>query len=119
MINIFASIVVGLFFVNYGFATTPASFSDVINNPAEYNGKTVSIRGLAHVLPDRFYLYQSVVAASNVDTRKAVYVADTARSHVRFNNRWVRITGTVDAHQHGPFGFGFPCEIRLHDIEPL
>ena len=39
-------------------------------------------------------------------------------SYDRFRNRWVRLTGTVDAVHHGPLG-GFPCEISLTNVELL
>jgi hypothetical protein len=95
-------------------------FSEVVARPELFNHKVVSIVGLALLNGDAFYLFEDVSAASTPDMSRAVYIQHTIhRSFLeQYNDRWVRVTGTVKATIHGPYN-AFPCEIRLQKVKIL
>lgn len=105
-------------------------FKEVVARPRAFHDKVISLTGLAHVNGDRFYLYESVSAASKTDHFRAIYVRqrDKVATLNRFDNRWVRLTGKIDAEHHGPLVLlsstgketgGLPCEMSLQKAELL
>jgi hypothetical protein len=111
---------VALLAVVLGTTSYATEFHDVIRHPRAFHNRVISVIGLAMVEVDRFYLFENVSAASKVDLSRAIYVRQGANvsSYDRFNNRWVELTGIVDADEHGPLG-GLPCEISLKRVQLL
>src|SRR2546428_10018460 len=114
------NIKIALFALALGTTSYATEFNEVVTHPRTFHNKIVSVVGLAMVEADRFYLFENISAVSKVGLSSVIYVRQGANvaSYDRFRNRWVRLTGTVDADHHGPLG-GFPCEISLRKVELL
>lgn len=99
----------------------PTDFGQVINDPREVDGKRVSLVGIAQIEGNRFALYQDAQAASKGQLSRAVFVRQRIDGprYDQFNNHWLKVTGIVDAEQHGPLGGSYACEIFLERIQPL
>jgi hypothetical protein len=111
---------IGLLAVALGTTSYAAEFAEVVTHPRAFHNQVVSIVGLAMVEADRFYLFENVAAVSKQDFSRAIYVDQGASvgSYDRFRNRWVRLTGLVDADHHGPLR-NFPFELVLKSVELL
>jgi hypothetical protein len=109
---------VALGLLTHSASAASSDFERLLKNPAEFDDRRVTLIGVAEIGGDEFFLYP------NGDARRlgdpAVFVARDPKGPMygRFNNHWVRVTGIVNAHAHGPLG-SEPCEIRLLRIEPL
>ena len=92
-------------------------FSNLITSPHRYNCQRISLVGFAHVSGESFVLYQNDKEAAKLSTSRAVSIAQKRRgpNHNRVNDRWVTVTGIVDANSHGLWNF--PCEILLENVE--
>lgn len=121
---------IALFALAFGTTSYATEFSEVVAHPRAFHGKVTSVVGLAMVEADTFDLFENVSAVSKVDLSRAIYVRQgpNVASYDRFNNRWVRLTGIVDADHHGPLRLvsateaeigGRPCEISLKKVELL
>lgn len=124
------NIKIAVFALALGTTSYATEFNEVVTHPRAFHNKVVSVVGLAMVEADRFDLFENVSAVANVDLSRAIYVRQGANvaSYDRFNNRWVRLTGIVDADHHGPLRLvsatgkelgGRPCEISLEKVELL
>jgi hypothetical protein len=124
------NIKIALFAVALGTTSYATEFNEVVAHPQAFHNKVVSVIGLAMVEADSFDLFENVSAVSQVDLSRAIYVRQGSNvgSYDRFNNRWVRLTGIVDADHHGPLRLvsatgaeigGRPCEISLEKVELL
>jgi hypothetical protein len=103
-----------------GFAEQTVPFGDILKNPARLDGQSVSVVGLAHVTSNRFYLVQDVKAAARSDPAQAIFISVVGKeaNDTKYDNRWVKIYGIVNARFHGDLE-NFPCGIVLKKIEVL
>jgi hypothetical protein len=112
-----------LFLVATAFASNAdqSYFEEVVSHPRAFHDKSISLVGLALIDGDRFYLFESATAAARVDLSRAVFVRQKEHgpSYDQYNNRWLKVTGILDADLHGPLGLGFPCEILLKNVAVL
>lgn len=100
-------------------STTPVGFDALLANPRAYHQKQVCLVGFARVDGESFVLFENKFAATKLNDSRAVSVAQRIgqSTHDRFNNHWVKITGTVEANAHGLWNF--PCEILLEKVEAV
>jgi len=95
-------------------------FNQVLRNPRAYHHQRVTITGVARVQGLSFDLYGNSGDANNVraiDRALSISPQIKGPKYDRYDNRWVKIVGVVDADRHGRIGY--PCVIFLEDIQPL
>lgn len=92
-----------------------------IKESRKYDGKAISVSGVAFVDKDYFVLYANISAARKTNLKQAIFVRQHRNrpSFDQYHRHWVQITGTMNADLHGPLGFGFPCEVLLEGIRSL
>lgn len=97
-----------------------ADFKQVFRNPRAYHDQVVTLTGVARIQGLSFDLYENAADANNfsaVDRALSVSPRVNAPRYDAFDNRWVTITGIVDANRHGRIGS--PCVILLESLKPL
>jgi hypothetical protein len=95
-------------------------FNQVLRNPRAYHHQRVTLTGVARVQGLSFDLYGNSADANDFRaTEKALSISlpVTERNYDRYDNRWVRIVGVVDANRHGRIGY--PCVILLENLQPI
>ena len=102
------------------FAVTSPDFQRVLANPAAFNGKRVTLVGVAEVTNNEFWIYPDARSAKKGDFTKAVFVKRGPKGplYKELNKHWLKISGTVDVKTRLPLGYG-PCAISLDRIELL
>ncbi|MGI8819671.1 MAG: hypothetical protein ACR2ID_02185 [Chthoniobacterales bacterium] len=107
--------------VSNGYAATTDSVSvkAVVATPALYNGRRVSVIGVATGDGPEIEVSDSVADAKRLDSKKALFVRGNARknAHTRYDMRKVRVTGQVNTADHGVWGN--PCALESATIEVL
>src|SRR5437867_151596 len=104
-----------------GGVSRPADFRDVAKNPRTYHKQQVSVLGVALVQgSSSFVLYEDAQAAREyAGSPKSLAIATridaSPDENQKYDGRWVRVTGIVDANRHGRWNF--PCEILLQRVE--
>jgi hypothetical protein len=103
-------------------------FDDLVRNPAKYEGRSVSVKGVAEDGGDRIGIYRDVAARRRIDLRKffLAYVPSDASNYpgtnmghyVYANAHWVRVTGVVDRTLRGRWG-DQPVGLRLEKLAVL
>jgi hypothetical protein len=96
-------------------------FEDVIKNPAEFHNKRVTLVAMADVGGDRFYLYRPPKPEWSIAGRgREIYVLLPVEGPVydRFDNKWVKITGIIDANYRG-LGSDNACGLRVERVRPV
>ena len=90
-----------------------------MKNPKMFNGKRVTLVGLADIGGSEFFLYPDVQSAKHGEN--AIFVD----AHIfndnpceKFNNHWLKITGVVDTGIRPPLGVG-ECSIVLEQLKVL
>jgi hypothetical protein len=97
-----------------GFASE-VEFDELAKNPAGYNGKEVTIKGLLQVAGDDNFLWRDVRARAREDYNRDVirlvpdlslppYPGANLSPDSPANYKWVRVTGIVNTSFHGRFG---------------
>ena len=115
---VFALIAFGLL------ATTPAGirasqFERLLKNPKMFQGKRVTLVGLAEIGGSEFFLYPDVRSAKRGENAIFVYAHILNENpYEKFNNHWLNITGTVDTGIRPPLGVG-ECSIVLEELKVL
>ncbi len=115
---LFALIALGLLATN---ATGAASsdFERLLRNPKIFNGKRVTLVGLAEIGGSEFFLYPDVRSAKRGEN--AIFVDAhilNENPYEKLNRHWLKITGTVDMGIRPPLGVG-ECSIVLEQIKLL
>jgi hypothetical protein len=97
------------------------TFDEAVAKSHFYDGRAVSITGVAQIDENRFVVFRDEETAQKEDLTHSIFVSQhrESRNYVRFNRTWVEILGTMNADLHGPFGSGYPCEILLERITPI
>ena len=103
-------------------------FDDLVRNPADFEGRTVSVKGVAEDGGDRIGIYRDVEARRRVDLRKFFlaylrrdapnYPGTNMGHYVYANAHWVKVTGVVDRRLRGRFG-DEPFGLRLKKLAVL
>jgi hypothetical protein len=137
----FAARIIGLIAfaicVHNGSAANPpeVAFQELFKNPAKYDRKRVTIRGIADADGGLLWIYRDVKAWRDLeqclesrkrdcdDTGTIFVPYDTPPRAERglydhVNARWVRVTGILDTRLHGHLG-GDPFSIVLDKLEVL
>jgi hypothetical protein len=95
-------------------------FNQVLRNPRAYHHQHVTLTGVARVQGLSFDLYGNSADANDfraIDKALSISPPITGPKYDRYDNRWVRIVGVVDANRHGRIGY--PCVILLETLQPL
>ena len=104
------------------YAATPASFASelqkILANPQTYDGKRVTVTGVAEIGGAEFSLYPDQRSQRNAGKAAFIWLDSNGPRYDRFNGHWVRVTGIVEPRRHGPFNTD-PCEIKLERLELL
>lgn len=98
------------------------TFKQLANDARAYHKQHVSLTGVAFVQGKSFILFQDREAAKNYSgPPKSLLVLPREDAPTygndQYNDRWVQITGVVDADEHGRWNF--PCAILLEGIHGL
>ena len=98
----------------------PASdFEQIVKNAKKFNGKRVTLVGLAEIGGSEFFLYPDVQSAKRGENAIFVYANILNENpYEKFNNHWLRITGIVDTGIRPPLGVG-ECSIVLEQLKLL
>jgi hypothetical protein len=108
-----------------GVLATPATgipsseFQRLLKNPKMFNGKRVTLVGLADIGGSEFFLYPDVQSAKHGEN--AIFVDAhifNDNPYEKFNNHWLKITGVVDTGIRPPLGVG-ECSIVLEQLKLL
>jgi hypothetical protein len=102
-----------------GSAAPASDFDDLLKNPKVFNGRRVTLVGLAEIGGSEFFLYPDVQSAKRGEN--AIFVDAhilNENPYEKLNNHWLRITGIVDTGTRPPLGFG-TCSVSLERVEPL
>jgi len=100
------------------------NFDDLVNNPARFDRRTVTISGLADVEGDGFWVWRDAQALKSVDLKGGIFIAHEIPRGAEFspyahaNLHFVRVTGMVDTRIHGHLGMD-PFSIVLKKVEVL
>jgi len=98
----------------------PASdFEQIVKNAKKFNGKRVTLVGLAEIGGSEFFLYPDVQSAKRGEN--AIFVDAhilNENPYEKFNNHWLKITGIIDTGIRPPLGVG-ECSIVLERLELL
>jgi hypothetical protein len=99
-------------------AASSSDFERLLANPQAFDGKRVTLTGVASIGGAEFYLYPNEDEARKAGT--AVFVNRNLEGprYDKFSDHWLKITGIVNAERHGPFN-NDPCEIWLEHFEVL
>ena len=84
-----------------------------------FNGKRVTLVGLAEIGGSEFFLYPDVQSAKRGEN--AIFVDAhilNENPYLKFNNHWLKITGVVDTGIRPPLGVG-ECSIVLEQLKLL
>lgn len=97
------------------------TFDEALSNSRFYDGRALSVTGVAQIDENRFVIFRDEETARKGDLTHSIFVSQRNRAHnyARFNRNWVEILGTMNADLHGPFGSGYPCEILLERLTPI
>lgn len=97
-----------------------SDFQLLLADPSAFEGKRVTLTGVASVDGAEFFLYPNTQAAKEGNLSRSVFVARDLKGppYDRFNNHWLSVTGIVTAKGHGPVGFQGPL-IWLERVESL
>lgn len=102
-----------------GSAVRASDFEELLKNPKTFNGRRVTLVGLAEIGGSEFFLYPDVQSAKRGEN--AIFVDAhilNENPYEKLNNHWLRITGIVDTGIRPPLGVG-ACSISLERVEPL
>jgi hypothetical protein len=93
-------------------------FEKLLADPQLFDGKRVILVGIASVGGSGIYLYRNEHEAQNVGVTVLIAWNRNSTDYSKLNNRWVKVTGIVDAKRHGAFN-SYPCEISPERLELL
>jgi len=96
-----------------------SEFDELLKHPKTFNGRRVTLVGLAEIGGSEFFLYPDVQSAKRGEN--AIFVDAhilNENPYEKLNNHWLRITGVVDTGIRPPLGFE-ACSISLERVEPL
>lgn len=100
--------------------SSAADFKELARNPAAYHHHRVTVTGVARVEGLTFELYANPAdAGSYAHADKAISISQNVEGprYDKYDNRWVKVVGVVDAKRHGMWGY--PCIIFLESVQPL
>jgi hypothetical protein len=100
--------------------SSAADFDKLIRNPLAYHHSRVTVKGVARVEGLTFELYANPSdAGSYAAANRALSISQAVKAprYEQYDNRWVEVTGIVDAKQHGRWGYA--CVIFLESVAPL
>jgi hypothetical protein len=102
-----------------GGACLETQFPQLLKHPRTFEHGCVCVTGFAHVLGDAFVIYESEKAAAKRDIPKGIFVKQKSNepNYNRYNNRWIKITGTVEMNERG--WANYPCGIIVERVEPV
>jgi len=95
-------------------------FEEVIKNPSKFHNKRVSLVAMADVGGDRFYLYRPPKPESPGDDGRVIYGILSREGPVydRFDNKWVEVTGIIDANYRGLVSEN-SCGLIIERVRPV
>lgn len=99
--------------------TQPSDFQGLLKNPKMFNGKRITLVGLAEIGGSEFFLYPDVQSAKRGENAIFVYAhVLNENPYEKFSNHWLKITGIVDTGIRAPLDFG-ECSILLEQLKLL
>ena len=101
-------------------AASAVEFKTLTRNAIAYHGQKVTVKGVARVQGLSFHLYGNASDARRFASgERAIVVSQNSEGprYDRYDNRWIEISGTVDAHQRS--AWGYPCVVFLDAIKAL
>lgn len=93
----------------------PSTFNDIVQSPSSYEGKEVTITGVAHVDGVSFTLFQP--PDREISRSIAVVQKIGPPLYNALNNHWVEVRGILDASRRGSWDFA--CRIYLEAVRPV
>jgi len=93
-----------------------SDFEQLVKNAKKFNGKRVTVVGLAEIGGSEFFLYPDVQSAKRGEN--AIFVDAhilNENSYQKFNDHSLKITGIVDTGIRPPLGVG-ECSIVLERL---
>ena len=96
-----------------------SDFEQLVKIAKKFNGKRVTVVGLAEIGGSEFFLYPDVQSAKRGEN--AIFVDAhilNENSYQKFNNHWLKITGIVDTGIRPPLRVG-ECSIVLERLKLL
>jgi hypothetical protein len=81
-------------------------FEQMIKKPSKFHNKRVTLVAMVEGgAVERFYLYQPPEPKSPKDDAREIYGIISTQSplYERYNKKWVRVTGVIDAEYRGLF----------------
>ena len=100
--------------------SSAAEFKQLLDDPVAYHHRRVTINGVARVEGLTFELYARPSDANlYAPADRALSISQNVNGprHDKFDNRWVKVTGIVDAKRHGMWGYR--CVIFLENVQLL
>jgi hypothetical protein len=100
--------------------SSATELKELVRNPAAYHHRRVTVIGVARVEGLTFELYANPADASSyARADRALSISQNAEGprYDKYDNRWVKLVGVVDANRHGMWGY--PCIIFLESVQPL
>lgn len=94
-------------------------FKSLLSSPRSFHHRNISLVGFAHAFGDAFAVYETEDAAAKRDVSRGVFVRQPADGpdYDRFDNQWIRISGVIDANEHG--NGWFPCGITVERVQQV
>ena len=95
-------------------------FEDVIKNPSKFHDKRVTLRAMAEVGGDRFYLFRPLKPRSLGEDGRVIYgvLRTEAPVYDRFTSKWVEVTGIIDANYRGLVSEN-ACSLIIERVRPI
>jgi len=94
-------------------------FEELVRNPDKFHNQRVTFVAMANVGGDRFYLYRPPEPSSMPEYGREIYGVLHVEGPIydRFNNKWVQVTGIVDANYRGLFSEN-ACSLKIERVRP-
>lgn len=94
---------------------SPVSANVVISEPKRFDGKSITVIGLAEIAGSEFWLYPDAAQARKGG--KAIFVERDLNKplHQEMDGHWVRVSGILKAAGRGPLGVVVP-KINLRTV---
>jgi hypothetical protein len=104
----------------FGLSSTSRAvdFEQLVKNPSKFDGKRITLVAIAEVGGDRFYFYRPPKPDwSKAGAAREIYgvLRTEAPVYDQFNDKWVKVTGTVDAKYRG-LGGDNACSLNIERV---
>jgi hypothetical protein len=119
IMNRFVLLGLAILFWQLGAYGAEPTFSEILRYPARYDGKKVTLTGLAEDTGNGVHLFRNFTAAKDRDIAQAIFVRySTTVSQSDLARWWISVTGTLSAKDKGRSGEN-ACSIEANKITQL